>query len=56
MTSVNAELFHREQDRSFCGGCGEHKDSCECDPTPWCSGCGATRKADCECGPLAEND
>jgi len=26
------------------------------DPTPWCSYCGAKRKADCDCGPIAEND
>lgn len=28
----------------------------EADPTPWCSACGAKRKADCACGPLADND
>jgi hypothetical protein len=26
------------------------------DPTPWCSGCGAMRKANCHCGPIADND
>ena len=26
------------------------------DPTPWCSGCGAMRKVDCHCGPIAENE
>jgi hypothetical protein len=26
------------------------------DPTPWCSGCGAMRKTDCHCGPLADNE
>lgn len=26
------------------------------DPTPWCSGCGAMKKKDCHCGPLAENE
>ncbi len=26
------------------------------DPTPWCAGCGAMRKSECDCGPLAEND
>lgn len=26
------------------------------DPTPWCSGCGAMRRANCHCGPIAEND
>lgn len=33
--------------------CREHP---EYDPTPWCGGCGARRKSDCHCGPLAEND
>lgn len=28
----------------------------EKDPTPWCTYCGARRKADCHCGPLADND
>lgn len=39
-----------------CTDCGEHKDVCMCDPTPWCHGCGAHQKSDCECGRLAEND
>lgn len=26
------------------------------DPTPWCMGCGARREADCDCGPIAENN
>jgi hypothetical protein len=26
------------------------------DPTPWCSWCGAKRRQDCDCGPMAEND
>ncbi len=26
------------------------------DPTPWCSGCGAMRRKDCHCGPIAAND
>lgn len=26
------------------------------DPTPWCSGCGAMKKKDCHCGPIAENE
>lgn len=26
------------------------------DPTPWCSGCGSMRKADCDCGPIAGNE
>jgi hypothetical protein len=26
------------------------------DPTPWCSGCGAMKRAQCDCGPIAEND
>lgn len=67
MTSVNAELFHREQDiaeRAHCDDCGMHLSpdgSCagcdgERDPTPWCDGCGATSKDNCNCGPLADND
>jgi hypothetical protein len=28
----------------------------EVDPTKWCDQCGARNKADCGCGPLAEND
>jgi len=28
----------------------------EYDPTPWCSGCGAMREADCNCGPIADNN
>lgn len=26
------------------------------DPTPWCGGCGAMRKDDCHCGPIAANE
>ena len=26
------------------------------DPTPWCSGCGAMKRKDCHCGPIAENE
>lgn len=26
------------------------------DPTPWCSGCGARRKRDCHCGPIASSN
>jgi hypothetical protein len=26
------------------------------DPSPYCSGCGAMRKTDCHCGPLADNE
>jgi hypothetical protein len=26
------------------------------DPTPWCSYCNARREADCDCGPIAENE
>ncbi len=26
------------------------------DPTPWCSSCGARRQADCDCGPIADNE
>jgi len=25
-----------------------------CDPTPWCNGCGASWRAGCNCGPLAD--
>jgi hypothetical protein len=28
----------------------------ESDPTPWCSGCGAMKRTDCHCGPIAENE
>lgn len=33
--------------------CPDHPDH---DPTPWCSGCGARRKQDCHCGPIADNE
>jgi hypothetical protein len=33
--------------------CPLHEDY---DPTPWCSYCGARKKSDCHCGPLAENE
>lgn len=26
------------------------------DPTPWCTGCHAMKRAQCHCGPLADND
>jgi hypothetical protein len=26
------------------------------DPTPWCSGCGAMKKSNCHCSPIAENE
>jgi hypothetical protein len=26
------------------------------DPTPWCSACGARKREDCHCGPIAENN
>jgi hypothetical protein len=26
------------------------------DPTPWCNGCGARRKENCHCGPIADNE
>lgn len=26
------------------------------DPTPWCSDCGAQRRAQCHCPPRADND
>ena len=28
----------------------------DADPTPWCHVCGAKEKAQCDCGPIAEND
>jgi hypothetical protein len=34
-------------------GCVHWEDK---DPTPWCIGCGAMKKKDCHCGPLADND
>jgi hypothetical protein len=33
--------------------CPNHPDY---DPTPWCGGCGARKRSDCHCGPIAEND
>jgi len=43
----------------YCEDCGEfdegHVDP-NYDPTPWCAGCGAMKKSDCHCGPLADND
>jgi hypothetical protein len=44
-----------------CPDCGTartlvpHQDP-DYDPTPWCSGCGAMKKSDCHCGPIAENE
>lgn len=26
------------------------------DPTPWCHGCGAREAAQCDCGPIADNE
>lgn len=26
------------------------------DPTPWCNYCGARKREQCHCGPLAKND
>ena len=40
--------LHQYTGKPMCG--------CQIDPTPWCSGCGAIRKSDCHCGPIAEND
>lgn len=34
--------------------CADHLEAR--DPTPWCSGCGAMRQADCHCGPIAKNE
>lgn len=33
--------------------CPDHPDY---DPTPYCSACGARKRSDCHCGPLASND
>ena len=38
-----------------CDGSGEIENP-DYDPTPWCTGCGARRRVDCHCGPLADND
>lgn len=35
---------------------GELMCGCEYDPTPWCSGCGAMKQKNCDCGPIAAND
>jgi hypothetical protein len=43
------EQFEQVHDQN----CPEHSDY---DPTPWCSYCGARKKSDCHCGPVAEND
>jgi hypothetical protein len=55
MTSVAAEQFHREHESRYCGHCGKPRGACECAPAPSCHGCGATKKADCECD-RAENE
>lgn len=26
------------------------------DPTPWCTACGARKRENCRCGPIAENE
>lgn len=26
------------------------------DPTPWCLGCGAMKRENCDCGPIAANN
>ena len=39
-----------------CEECGKPEANCECDPTPWCSFCGAMRRVDCHCGPIADNE
>lgn len=34
-----------------------HRPGCpEYDPTPWCSSCGAMKRSDCHCGPIADNE
>jgi hypothetical protein len=35
---------------------GEPMCGCALDPTPWCSGCGAMKRKNCDCGPIAAND
>ena len=42
-TKEQAEAWLRDEEDSF-------------DPTPWCSGCGAMKRSDCHCGPIAENN
>lgn len=48
------------RDCELCGVVDGHDADChdnpEYDPTPWCSGCGARKRSQCDCGPLAEND
>lgn len=39
-----------------CDGKGCRHCDPEYDPTPWCSGCGARRRSDCHCGPIADNE
>jgi hypothetical protein len=39
-----------------CPGCdSENRQRPDYDPTPWCS-YGHRSKADCDCGPIADND
>ena len=42
-----------------CETCDEIEENCFCeleDPTPYCSGCGAMKQSQCNCGPRADND
>lgn len=39
-----------------CADCKTVLDTSNYDPIPWCGGCGAMRRADCPCGPLARNN
>ncbi len=70
ITGIPPEFNQHEWKRGLgilvCKNCGLVKGSgfakCELakpddyDPTPWCSGCGAMKASQCNCGPLAEND
>lgn len=41
----------------MCPGCdSENRQHPDYDPSPWCSGCGARKKSDCHCGPIADNE
>lgn len=33
-----------------------HEARTDDDPTPWCNACGAMKREQCDCGPLADND
>ena len=44
----------RARGHEICVNCGGVR-RVEEDPTPWCHVCGAKEKAQCDCGPIAEN-